>query len=111
MLNEIGFKRSGNPVDSYRTGDGRKHMESDNQREEPRPIRRRAFLGRVAKKAVYVAPAVMVLKAATEAHAGISGCGQAQSPCATDADCCPAFVCNVMGVPCAGEPDCECDDP
>ncbi len=87
-------------------------MESDNQREEPRPIRRRVFIGRVAKKAAYVAPAVLALKAAQTAHAGISGCGQAQSPCATDADCCAAFVCNQMGgVPCDGAPECECDDP
>ena len=86
-------------------------MSSGNQQEEPRPIVRRVFLGRVAKKAVYVAPAVMVLKAATKAHAGISGCGQAASPCAADADCCTGFVCRVDGMmACMGEPDCECED-
>ncbi len=86
-------------------------MESDNQREEPRPIRRRVFLGRVAKKAVYVAPAVMVLKAATKAHAGISMCGQTGSLCMTDADCCPGFNCEQQGGgPCGAGP-CKCETP
>ena len=84
-------------------------MESDNQREEPRPIGRRVFLGRVAKKAAYVAPAVLALKAAQTAHAGISGCGQTGSPCTTDADCCGGFICEKMGVPCTSEPECECE--
>ena len=84
-------------------------MESGNQREEPRPIRRRVFLGRVAKKAVYIAPAVMVLKAATKAHAGISMCGQTGSPCTDDPDCCVGFTCKVPGMgSCMGEPNCEC---
>ncbi len=69
--------------------------------EEPRPIRRRVFIGRVAKKAAYVAPAVLALKAATTAHAGISACGQTGSPCLTDADCCVGFFClNMAGMPC-----------
>ena len=72
-------------------------MESGTQREEPRPIRRRAFIGRVAKKAAYVAPA------------GISGCGEAGSPCTTDADCCAGFICEIMGAPCTSEPECECE--
>ena len=85
-------------------------MEYDSQREEPRPIHRRVFFGRVAKKAVYVAPAVMVLKAATKAHAGISACGQDGSPCATDADCCTGFECESMpGTPCGGMPGCTCE--
>ncbi len=83
-------------------------MESDNQREEPRPIRRRAFIGRVAKKAAYVAPAVMVLKAATTAHAGISMCGQVGSPCATDVDCCGGFLCEFNGMPCDSMTNCDC---
>ena len=86
-------------------------MEFDSQQEEPRPIRRRVFLGRVAKKAAYVAPAVLALKAAQTAHAGISGCGETGSPCTTDADCCPGFVCEQMGGgPCAGGP-CKCETP
>ena len=87
-------------------------MESDNQREEPRPIHRRVFVGRVAKKAVYVAPAVMVLNAATKAHAGISGCGADGSPCTTDADCCAGFFCvSMAGMPCTTEPNCKCKEP
>ena len=84
-------------------------MESGNPREEPRHIRRRVFLGRVAKKAAYVAPAVLALKAAQTAHAGISGCGQTGSPCATDVDCCGGFTCqNMAGMPCGGGPQCTC---
>ena len=84
-------------------------MESGNQREEPCPIRRRVFLGRVAKKAAYVAPAVMTLKAATTAYAGPSACGQTGSPCATDLDCCVGFLCTQPNsMPCAGEPSCTC---
>ncbi len=87
-------------------------MEHDNQREEPRHFHRRVFLGRVAKKAVYVAPAVMVLKAATKAHAGISMCGETGSLCMTDADCCPGFLCEAMGGgPCGGQPDFKCTLP
>ncbi len=85
-------------------------MEPGNQQEEPRPIRRRVFIGRMAKKAAYVAPAVLALKAARTASAGISGCAQTGSPCATDADCCVGFACEQMGgAPCTGQPDCECD--
>ena len=84
-------------------------MESDNQREEPHHFRRRVFLGRVAKKAAYIAPAVMVLKAATTAHAGISMCGESGSPCATDGDCCGGFTCQTGGMPCAGMPGCMCE--
>ena len=85
-------------------------MESGTQREEPRPIRRRAFLGRVAKKAAYVAPAVMVLQAAQTAHAGISGCGQTGSPCVDNQDCCGGFTCRDMqGMPCGGAMFCECE--
>ncbi len=81
-----------------------------NQREEPRPIRRRVFIGRVAKKAAYVAPAVLALKAVQTAHAGPSACGQAGSPCATDLDCCGGFTCQTMSMmPCAGNPQCTCE--
>ncbi len=86
-------------------------MESDNQRGEPRPIRRRVFLGRMAKKAAYVAPAVLALKAAQTAHAGISGCGETGSPCTTDADCCGGFTCQTGNMPCAGMANCMCELP
>lgn len=84
-------------------------MESEQRREEPRPIRRRVFIGRVAKKAAYVAPAVLALKAAQTAHAGVSACGQAGSPCLVDGDCCGGFFCLQMnGMPCGGQPTCTC---
>ena len=66
---------------------------------------------RVAKKAAYVAPAVMVLKAARTAHAGVSGCGETGSPCTADVDCCPGFICEQMGGgPCGAGP-CKCEFP
>ena len=83
-------------------------MESDNQRDEPRAIRWHVFLGRVAKKAAYVAPAVLALKAVQTAHAGISGCGENGSNCASDADCCAGFTCRVGGMPCDGMLGCVC---
>ncbi len=85
-------------------------MEPGNQRDEPRLIRRRVFLGRVAKKAAYVAPAVLALKAARTASAGPSACGETGSPCATDLDCCGGFTCLQMsGMPCGGNPQCTCE--
>ncbi len=85
-------------------------MESGNQREKPRPIRRRVFIGRVAKKAAYLAPAVLALKAARTATAGPSACGQTGSPCATNPDCCGGFVCQQMdGMPCGGMQPCTCE--
>ncbi len=86
-------------------------MESANQRKKPRPIRRRVFLGQVAKKAAYVAPAVLALKAARTATAGPSGCGQTGSPCTTDADCCAGFTCQTGNMPCAGMANCMCELP
>ena len=85
-------------------------MESGKPREEPRPIRRRVFIGRMAKKAAYVAPAVLALKAASTANAGLSACGETGSPCTSDADCCGGFFCldTMMGNPCMGGMNCEC---
>ena len=89
-------------------------MDSDNQRKATRQIRRRAFIGRVAKKAAYVAPAVLALQAASKAKAGVSGCGQTGSPCTIAADCCGGFFCLQtmgmgMGDPCSGQDSCECE--
>ena len=85
-------------------------MQSGDQREEPPPIRRRLFLGRVAKRVAYIAPAVLALNAAQTAHAGLSACGQTGSPCATGLDCCGGFTCVQMsGMPCAGQPMCTCE--
>ncbi len=83
-------------------------MKSDNQPKEPSSIHRRAFIGRVAKKAAYVAPAVLALQAASKAKAGASACGQTGSPCATDGDCCGGFLCETGGMACAGMMNCDC---
>jgi hypothetical protein len=84
-------------------------MKSDTHRGERR-IQRRVFIGRVARKAAYVAPAALALKAAQTTYAGPSGCGQTGSPCATDVDCCGGFFClqpNAMA--CAGQMNCTCE--
>jgi hypothetical protein len=66
-------------------------------------LKRRVFLGRMAVKAAYIAPAVLALKAAETTHAGLSACGQTGSPCTSDADCCVGFLCqNMGGIPCIG---------
>ena len=75
-------------------------------------IKRRVFIGSVARKAAYVAPAVLALKAAQTTYAGTSGCGQAGSPCATDVDCCTGmgFTCKRPNSnPCTGQMNCTCE--
>jgi hypothetical protein len=73
----------------------------------PPETTRRAFLTRAARKAVYAAPAVVVLGLNAEARAnskdGIhwSQCGSQGEPCNGGA-CCPGFMC--VGV---GNPHCE----
>jgi hypothetical protein len=73
----------------------------------PPETTRRAFLTRAARKAVYAAPAVVVLGLNAEARAnskdGIkwSQCGSQGEPCGTGG-CCPGFMC--VGV---GNPHCE----
>ncbi len=72
-------------------------------------IKRRVFIGRVARKAAYVAPAALALKAAQTTYAGPSGCGETGSPCNIDSDCCGGFLCkqpNAMS--CAGMTNCDC---
>ncbi len=79
---------------------------------KPESIKRRVFIGRVARKAAYVAPAVLALKAAQTTYAGPSGCGQTGSPCATDLDCCTGggFTCKQPNTnPCAGMMNCTCE--
>lgn len=71
-------------------------------------IDRRVFLGTLAKKAAYVAPAVLALKAARTTYAGPSACGQTGSPCAVDGDCCVGWTCQFNGMPCAGMMNCDC---
>ncbi len=75
---------------------------------ETRPSRR-AFVRSVAAKAVYVAPAVLALKAARRAGADFTGCVGPGSPCNVDGDCCTGLFCrrpNMMD--CAGQMDCTC---
>ena len=79
---------------------------------KPESIKRRVFIGRVARKAAYVAPAVLALKAAQTTYAGPSGCGQTGSPCAMDADCCTGmgFTCQRPNAnPCTGQMNCSCE--
>ncbi len=79
---------------------------------QPEPIKRRVFIGSVVRKAAYVAPAVLALKAAQTAYAGPSGCGQAGSPCNVDGDCCTGmgFTCDQPnGNPCGGMMNCSCE--
>jgi hypothetical protein len=76
--------------------------------DETRPTRR-AFMSGVAKKAVYVAPAVLALQAAQRAGADFTGCVGPGSPCNVDGDCCPTYLClrpNMSA--CAGAMNCDC---
>ena len=79
-------------------------------RQPGKPVRRRVFIGRATKKAAYVVPAVLALKAAQKSYAGPSGCGQTGSPCATDGDCCGGWTCQQPNTnPCAGMMNCSCE--
>jgi hypothetical protein len=63
----------------------------------------------VARKAVYVAPAVLALKAAQRAGADWTGCVGPGSPCAVDAECCPTLAClRVNMMACDGAGNCSC---
>jgi hypothetical protein len=62
--------------------------------DETRPVNRRVFLGRVAKKAAYVAPAAVVLQATRKANAGSGACLVQGSRCEQDVNgCCAGFTC------------------
>lgn len=85
-------------------------MKLDTNGNQQGPIKRRVFIGRVARKTAYVAPAVLALKAAQTTYAGPSGCGQTGSPCISLPDCCDGFSClrpNTMG--CTGQGNCTCE--
>ncbi len=60
---------------------------------------RREFIGRVARKAIYVAPAVMVLNGNRAVAMGSVPCYPAGSPCATGTDCC-SMVCVPVTMMC-----------
>jgi hypothetical protein len=70
--------------------------------EDKTPILRRKFLGRLATKAAYVAPAIVVLHGARHAHAGSGACLIQGSPCETDVNgCCTGLTCQrANGNPC-----------
>ena len=72
---------------------------------------RRVFVGRAAKQAAYVAPAVMVLTAAQRVTADYTGCVGPGSPCTMHNECCPNAGMECMqpnGMGCMGAPDCTC---
>ena len=71
-------------------------------------LKRRVFLGRVAVKAAYVAPAALALRAARTGHAGGASCGTAGSPCDVDAECCTGLNCEQGGMACMGMMNCSC---
>jgi hypothetical protein len=54
---------------------------------------RRAFVAGLGRKAVYVAPAVLALKAAERAGADFTGCVGPASPCTRNQDCCQGYQC------------------
>ena len=74
---------------------------------EPRP-NRRLFLTSVARKAAYVAPAVLALKAAQRARADFTGCVGPGSPCNINADCCSVSCLQPSMMACAGAMNCTC---
>ncbi len=65
-------------------------------------IQRRAFLGRVARRAAYVAPAAMALTAVRRAQGGSLACFIQGSNCLTDENnCCAGLTCQRSnGSPC-----------
>jgi hypothetical protein len=71
---------------------------------------RRAFVTGVAKKAVYVAPAVLALKAAQQAAADFTGCIGPASPCVMNNECCQGFQCKRPDTSACmqGDMDCTC---
>ena len=75
--------------------------------DEIRPTRR-AFMSGVARKAVYVAPAVLALKAAQRAGAEFTGCAGPLSPCLTDPECCVGTCQKQNQTPCMGQSTCTC---
>ena len=85
-------------------------QQADQPDHEPRSTRR-GFVTGVAKKAAYVAPAVMVLTAAQRVAADYTGCTGPGSPCTMHNQCCPNAGMECMqpnGMGCMGAPDCTC---
>ena len=63
---------------------------------------RRAFLGAVGKKALYVTPVVMTLTAQQARATSAVSCGSVDTPCTTDEDCCTTNCA-------AGPMTCKCE--
>ena len=62
-----------------------------------------------ARKAAYVAPAVMALKATQRAGAEFTGCFGPGSVCTVDAECCTGYAClRVNMMACNGAGNCTC---
>ena len=72
---------------------------------------RRLFMTSAARKAAYVAPAVLALKAAQRARADFTGCVGPGSPCAINADCCTGLSCKDPStmMACGGGSMCTCE--
>ena len=84
-------------------------MIESSHRDTTAQIRRREFVVDMARKAVYVAPAVLVLMAPRHAGADFTGCVGPGSPCNVDGDCCTGFSClKPTMTACAGAEDCTC---
>lgn len=76
--------------------------------EETRP-NRRSFVTSVARKAAYVAPVVLALKAAQRARADFTGCVGPGSPCLLDSECCTSYLCLQLSMmACGGAMNCTC---
>jgi hypothetical protein len=76
---------------------------------EPTPSTRRAFVKATVKKAAYVAPAVLALRAAERAGADFTGCVGPGSLCTADSECCTSYLCLKPNMnPCMGQSDCTC---
>ncbi len=75
--------------------------------DETRPTRRSFMVG-LGKKAVYVAPVVLALKAAQRAGADFTGCVGPGSPCNIDGDCCSSTCLRPNMTACGGQMNCNC---
>ena len=73
---------------------------------------RRGFVTGAAKKAAYVAPAVLALAAVRRVTSDFTGCTGTGSPCTQHTECCSVAAMarrQPGGMACMGDPDCTCD--
>jgi len=69
----------------------------------PPPLTRRTFLSGASKKALYVTPAVLTLTS-SQARAGSvfdSTCGDVDSPCTADVECCSLMCVGAVVMTCS----------